>query len=623
MSSSASLWSLRRALDLVIPGRVWDQEFIQGGAEAMFLAFHFGLGALSALYCVVLFFSATLVNWIVLVSCIYSLAAYGVLRKARGRKNVLAALKVSHSLLLVVAHWLLLEKHCQGGLSHPTSVFLATTASQNLAFVFFLAFFFSATYLFFFIVIGLLFSLHLHKILVLLGRVSLEERPLLVEVFVALAFQGVIMVVFLVTVDLTFSKLGHQLQTLTKAKDAFLGRMSHELRTPLSAMWGFAQNLLEVDGRERDPREKEILNSLISSSEVAIDLVDRVLDWTDLKEVVTQDNFSVLDIESGTQSVCHPVVAARNLSLSFSYANDLDKMLLCGDFRRIRQIVISLVSNATKYANHEISVSLQLQQPNATTAVDQALSLHVTVSDDGVGFDLEDPSVLFQPFFRADKSTPGHGLGLAIAHDVVLKMGGSLSASSCGKGMGATFVFCCPVSISKEQAISSGVAVADALVIAPSIAAVKAVPRNSVLKILVVEDDPVLSAVLGSQLKRVQVAATVKLEIHICDSGMTAVAKIEEEMNARQHFRLIFTDIHMGGGINGFELATLVRMKENMTGAAKEEKARIVGCSSMVDKTTSKEAARIFDNFLTKPLLVKHIQKEVDAAAAVVLSAPM
>jgi signal transduction histidine kinase len=114
---------------------------------------------------------------------------------------------------------------------------------------------------------------------------------------------------------------------------------------------------------------------------------------------------------------------------------------IIGDEKKIEEVLVILVDNAIKYSNEssKVSVSCEVRQKQAV----------LSVKDNGIGISKEDISHIFDRFYRADTSrtnqhTSGHGLGLAIAKDIVEKHKGTIVASSI-QSKGSTFTITLPI----------------------------------------------------------------------------------------------------------------------------------------------------------------------------------
>ena len=214
----------------------------------------------------------------------------------------------------------------------------------------------------------------------------------------------------------------------SQAKTQLLSRVSHELRTPLNAVLGFSQLLLTRAGG-LDEASRVQVGHIRRAGEHLLSLVDEVL----------QINLA----ESGFLSLAlHPValdaVAQEVLALQQPSATPLALTLqldtttgaepsvqALGDARRVREVLVNLVSNAIKYNVPGGWVRVRVGS--------DAERAWVEVSDGGIGMNPEQLEHLFEPFNRlgAERlSVQGHGLGMSIARALVQAMGGTLTVLS-------------------------------------------------------------------------------------------------------------------------------------------------------------------------------------------------
>jgi two-component system, OmpR family, sensor kinase len=121
---------------------------------------------------------------------------------------------------------------------------------------------------------------------------------------------------------------------------------------------------------------------------------------------------------------------------------DIDQVLVCGDYDRLKQVLVNLIGNAIRYspAGGEIVIGLGKETSSA----------RITVSDTGPGIPAEDLPHIFERFYRGEKSRTrqsdgkGYGLGLSIAYWIVRNHGGSIEVSSV-QGEGTTFCVWLPL----------------------------------------------------------------------------------------------------------------------------------------------------------------------------------
>jgi len=229
-------------------------------------------------------------------------------------------------------------------------------------------------------------------------------------------------------------------QEASRAKDHFLAAISHELRTPLNAILGWVQVIQTtkptpgtlqraLDSLDRNARaQARVVDDLIEVSRVATGKLQLRVDTVDLRQVVR----AALDVVDA---------ALKAKSIRPTFVQPPDPCLVSGDADRLRQIMWNLLSNAAKFTPSGGEVQVSIMRAGAEYVV--------TVSDTGIGIAPEFMPYIFDRFRQADGSMTrehgGLGLGLAIARDLVELHGGSILASSGGKGKGAVFTMSLPV----------------------------------------------------------------------------------------------------------------------------------------------------------------------------------
>ena len=221
-----------------------------------------------------------------------------------------------------------------------------------------------------------------------------------------------------------------QAEAESETKDRYIATLSHELRNPLAAL-GNAVHLLGMDRREDFAPTLEMMqrqiaqltrmvNDLLDVSRVTHGKITLRLEPTDLARVVARA------IETAT-----PALEAKRLRLTHELAPG--PLMVRGDAARLLQVFSNLLDNATKFTPSGGEVGVTLASEDA-----QALAV---VSDNGVGIDAAFLPKMFEAFTQADTSleraTSGLGLGLALARQIVEAHGGSISATSAGRGQGS------------------------------------------------------------------------------------------------------------------------------------------------------------------------------------------
>ena len=230
-------------------------------------------------------------------------------------------------------------------------------------------------------------------------------------------------------------------QTASKAKGAFLARMSHEIRTPLNAIIGMA----EISKAAVDDKVKTVssVNQIIVSSRHLLSLINDVLDMSKIESgnlELVNEPFKLNTAFEETLTI----VSARCKDKGIDFRNNissLPNMVVTGDKLRLNQVLINLLSNATKFTAEDGIITF-----NANTMAETAEKIRIrfSVKDSGIGMSEEQMSRLFKPFEQADSTIAsrfgGTGLGLSISQNLVQQMGGNISiASKLGDGSEFTF----------------------------------------------------------------------------------------------------------------------------------------------------------------------------------------
>jgi signal transduction histidine kinase len=214
----------------------------------------------------------------------------------------------------------------------------------------------------------------------------------------------------------------------SKSKSAFLASMSHELRTPLNAVLGFSETMLvEAFGPLGSPRYKEYLGHIYDSGAHLLSLINDVLDLSRLDAAQTELNETVFDpAELIAESLCMVAGQAQQASIALSTDIGLGLPWLKADKRRIKQIVINLLSNSLKFtpAGGRVLVSARL--------TDAGLAL--AVADSGIGIAREDIPKALERFGQVDsrleRKYEGTGLGLPLSKQLAELHGGELVLES-------------------------------------------------------------------------------------------------------------------------------------------------------------------------------------------------
>jgi signal transduction histidine kinase len=249
---------------------------------------------------------------------------------------------------------------------------------------------------------------------------------------------------------------GSALAVESAAKSTFIARMSHELRTPLNVVLGFTDLLAEEVSGPLNPRQASYVADIGDSTRHLAGLVDDVLAVSAVEaghielHPRTVDLIAVLD--EAARMVREPATAAQ---VRIEVSRSLQPAAVTADGRKIRQVVVNLLTNAIKFTPPGGAV--------IATATMQAGGVSVAVRDEGLGIPPEDHERIFEQYATSARraegsiaSTQGTGLGLPLSRRIVEAHGGSLTLAASEPNVGSIFIFELPL----EPSPPAGVTVA-------------------------------------------------------------------------------------------------------------------------------------------------------------------
>ena len=234
-----------------------------------------------------------------------------------------------------------------------------------------------------------------------------------------------------------------QAEMASRAKTEFLANMSHELRTPLNSILGFSQILQgQYLGEIGNQKYVEYASDINKSGTHLLNVISDILDISKIEAGEEALDESDIDIRV-LISDCFKMVYGRVVSGDISLTSNVPKggPGLFADARRIKQIVINLLSNSIKFtpAKGAVTVIVELNENNCIT---------LEVTDTGIGIEEEDLQRALEPFIQVhgNAATRGHhqgtGLGLSLVKSLVDQHNGSIVLTSeVGKGTSAKITF--------------------------------------------------------------------------------------------------------------------------------------------------------------------------------------
>ena len=237
-------------------------------------------------------------------------------------------------------------------------------------------------------------------------------------------------------------------RTASQAKSDFLANMSHEIRTPMNGVVGMVDILQRT---ELKPAQRRMLETVNKSAGSLLHILNDILDYSKIEAgKLDLESIPVHLLELSETLVEMMAVTERSQATDFSvFVSPLLPQWVQGDPTRLRQILLNLLGNATKFSSSAdgrgARVSLAVEPGRLASGV---AGLQLRVTDNGIGISPQAQAKLFQAFTQADESTArrfgGTGLGLSITQQLVELMGGRISVRST-LGDGAEFTVLLPL----------------------------------------------------------------------------------------------------------------------------------------------------------------------------------
>ncbi len=406
--------------------------------------------------------------------------------------------------------------------------------------------------------------------------------------FIYIAFEFVCNNIFaIVSGSLEKAKLTAELQKAkeeaekaNKAKTQFLASISHEIRTPINAVIGMNEMIL------RESTENNIQKyacDVKASSALLLKMIDEILDSSKIESGMMEivcTNYKIGSLLNDLYNMINIKAKEKKLELIF----DIDSAIpgeYYGDDKRIRQIMLNLLTNAVKYTRQgSVTLKLTCKREGADAI------LQCAVIDTGIGIKEEDIGKIYDAFQRFDVSKnrdiEGAGLGMNITQQLLMLMGSELQIKS-EYERGSEFFF------ELKQKVVSEVPLGNFM---EGLKTAKGLYESGLLyvapeaKVLVVDDCKMNLKVFGGLIKR------TKIQVYEAQSGMECLRLLQNNT-----YHIVFLD-HMMPDMDGIETFHLIKEKHMC-----DETPVVMLTANAIVGDREKYISLGFDDFLTKPII--------------------
>jgi signal transduction histidine kinase len=377
------------------------------------------------------------------------------------------------------------------------------------------------------------------------------------------------------------------LRAAARQKDEFIATLAHELRNPLVPLRTGLDLLMQVPNLAQKPpseadsaRQVAVTSRTLAAMNRQLDhivrLIDDLLDVSRISSGVFELKLQRVDLATlvnNAVEMAQPLLQQKTLTLTVSAPPNLEAVV---DPTRLSQIVGNLLHNASKFTPAEGAIRLELDHHDE--------GVEVRVSDSGVGLAQEQIDHVFEMFARIDNDSPsadrGAGIGLALARRLAQMHGGDLTATSPGKGQGATFTLRIP-SASTQTATSAP----------PSAPEAPHATEPRAIRILVIEDNEDVAETLAALL------AGLGHNVTVARTGIEGIRLINE-----QQPELVLCDIGLPE-VDGNEVCRRVRQT---TLDYRPTMVALTGWGQEADRQRTHAAG--FDRHLVKPVTIEMLR---------------
>ena len=240
-----------------------------------------------------------------------------------------------------------------------------------------------------------------------------------------------------------------ELEEEAKARGQFIDVLAHELRTPLTPLMVSVEMLSDLFANSDDSRQTRLINSAVKGTTTLVARLEELLDLAKFSRgtfKLKKQLIKPFDVFEGAANSFRPAIEQKQQHLNVDLPGNLPSIF--ADPSRIEQVILNLLSNASKYSpeNTHIDFSAKIENNN---------QILVEIKDQGIGISPKEQDNLFKPYHRVEQdrqSFPGIGLGLAVSKQIIEAHQGRIWIES-ESNAGSTFKFVLPLLNTKLYSI--------------------------------------------------------------------------------------------------------------------------------------------------------------------------
>ncbi|WP_055073819.1 response regulator [Pseudanabaena sp. 'Roaring Creek'] len=399
-------------------------------------------------------------------------------------------------------------------------------------------------------------------------------------------------------------KANEELLRATKMKDEFLANMSHELRTPLNSILGLSEALGEQVFGLMNEKQVKAINTVASSGEHLLSLINDILDLSKISSGMMEIHIEPVSVRNLCESslvFIRQQAHYKGVRVFSEIPENIHNINV--EQRRIKQVLINLLTNAVKFTPNEGKVSLlvafgQDERWQGSATIPQSVRemnapmILFQIVDTGIGISPHDLTRIFQPFVQISSSLnrryEGTGLGLALVKQITEMHGGRVFVES-EVGKGSCFTVALPYEIYQSDALDATASLTNA--------SFPQYPNreNAIAPlVLLAEDNEANIQTFSSYL------LALKYRLAIAKNGKEAVAMTQEHCPD-----IIIMDIQMPE-MDGLEAIRLIR---NDPKFAATPIIALTALAMEVDRERCLKAGA--NEYLSKPIKLKKLHTTI------------